>query len=646
MMNMNKYFLWVSVSLLVLLSAKAWSVDEFISAEQDVMTEMEFIGQMENRITRDLRAYLGNDRFIINIDARIQRLRGTIPKAAPDYILSPAQEQKLQNLNALIEELEQKTLEQQQSSTPESIQLPGLPFGEDASVEVPAPTDSPVLESLKSMRESLVNFEDSGEPVEEILETSQDIFSRIENLVVTILIDETISLSQEEFVRTLLESKLKLNYFRGDRLVLVKTPFESISDELNSEPDTRMPEALDPNSTSEELNWWQQTWVPWVALAFAASIFLLLLILIFRKPKYTLPPDSTVNQAPISVPSAISNETSEAPVVADIRSLKQEIITAGLGNPERASGRVEDLLLGGNYLKTLASAYQTLGGSLFRGLFPSISTGQIYEITQFLEQNQLTPDEVHSELTALRHVLLRDQASFPEHHPSKPFKFLDRLADGQIVYLLQDEEPRIKALVLSQVSATRAAALLKHLAPAQQGQIAYEIGQFNEFPIATFRDVADRLAKKSLNVPSFENLNTDGTALLIDMLDNLPSSDEHQLLDRIKQDSPETYYRLRQVYYTFNDLGRTPPEILGEILREVDRKQLTSALANANPQLVKYILEALPSKVRAAVQDQLQYTDSQPDDNLVEQSRRTIVHHIRELIKTGKFSMQDLATIE
>lgn len=629
------------ILFILFLNGFSISAEEYVSAEQDVMTEMEFIGQMENRITRDLRAYLGNDRFIINIDARIQRVRGTIPRAEPEYSLSPEQQNKLDAVNNLIAQLERQTLEQQDQS-PQSIQLPGLPFGEDAIVEVPDNgDDNPVLKNLKTMRENLMDFESTGNLESDSDETSQDIFSRIENMVITLLIDESISLSQEEFVRTLMESKLKLNYFRGDRLVLVRTPFEAISSELQSEPDINMPLAKD---TTEPEPWWHQWWLPWAALSAIGIIVFLLLILIFKKPQ-TAPIVSQTNLQTPEAPSA-SQADQEPPVLQDIRSIKQDIITAGLGNPDQASSRVEDMVLGGNYIKTLAAAYQTLGGSLFRGLFPGVSTGQIYEINQFLDQNSLSADDIHSELSSLKHLLLRDHDKQPHHSPSKPFKFLDRLADGQIIYLLQDETPRIKALVLSQVSASRAASLLKHLAPAQQGQIAYEIGQFNEFPVATFRDVADRLARKSLNVPSFENINTDGTTLLIDMLDNLPTADEHQLLARIKTDSPETYYRLRQVYYTFNDLGRTPPDILGEVLRDIDRQKLAAALVNADPQLIKYTLEALPNKVRAAIQDQLQYNDIETDNSVIEQARKSIVHQIREVIKTGKFSMQDLATIE
>lgn len=631
---------------------------EPFNAGQDDLAEMDFVAQLEDRLTRDLRSYLGHERFIVNIDARVQKVRGVIPQATPAYQLSPRQEQKLQDLDQLIGRLEQQTRDQQVASRPATLQLPGLPFGEEATVEVPdREVSSPQLDSLRELREQLVQFQEP-EITEEVLHTSQDVIAQIDNMVVTLLVDEKISPAQENFIKNLLENKLDLDYFRGDKLAILKTPFEYLDQALDGNVEDQntppavdnLPEPAEPvtEPEEEEEKSWLERYFPHLLLGLLVLMILLLAVQLFRRQQVIHQPAPH----PVVPPSANQNaemlETNKVDSEAkyDLRSLKQDIITAGLGAPDRASARVDDLLMGGQYLRPLAAAYQVLGASLFRGLFPSVSTGQVYEIIEFLEQNSFGPAELHHELSELKKQLYQNQELNGHQHPSKPFKFLERLSDSQITYLLQDEEPRIKALVLSQVSASRAASLLKQLAPAQQGLVAYEIGQFNDFPMATFRDVADRLAKKSLNVPSFENLNTDGTTLLIDMLDNLPSADEHQLLDRIKTESPETYYRLRQVYYTFSDIGRTPPDILAEALRELDRKQLATALNNADPELVKYTLDALPSKLRAAIQDELQFTETSPAESAIDQARRTIVHHIRSLIKIGKFSMEDLATIE
>ena len=617
----------------------------------DVITEMDFVSQLEARLGRDIRAFLGHDRFIINVDVRIQQVRTVTPTTNQQFQLSPEQQKKLDSLNQLINQLEVQAQEQVLASTPDTVQLPGLPFSRDSEVAVPEPRpDTAMLDSLKEMRESLMGFQSEDGITEEVLHTSQDVFAQVDNMVVTLLVDDGISLSQEEFLKSLIENKLNINYFRGDKLAIVRTTFESLVNELSrpleEEP---TPEAApsDSNEAQESsANAWMQQYFPHLLLTLLGLMVLLMVLQLMRKQRIhqSQPEIGMPTPAPMEPPPTLKDD--QQPVVEDIRSLKQDIITAGLGQPERTSAKLEDLLMSGNQVRPLAAAYQVLGGSLFRGLFPSLSTGQIYEINQYLEENTLSSDDIHSELSALKHLMLSNQQGSLSHNPAKPFQFLQRLGDGQIVYLLQEEPPRIKALVLSQLSAERAALLLRQLAPAQQGQVAYEIGQFNEFPIATFRDVADRLAKKSLTVPSFENLNTDGTSLLVDMLDNLPGSDQHQLLRRIKHDSPETYYRLRKVYYTFTDLGRTPPQVLSEALREFDRKQLALALNNANPELVRYTLEALPGKLRAAIVDELKFGEAKPAENVVEQARRSIVHHLRSLIKTGRFSMDDLATIE
>jgi flagellar motor switch protein FliG len=226
-----------------------------------------------------------------------------------------------------------------------------------------------------------------------------------------------------------------------------------------------------------------------------------------------------------------------------------------------------------------------------------------------------------------------------------PFAFLDKLNDSQVLYLIKDEETRIKALVFSQLPAKRAASLVQRLEGQEQSAVAYELGEFETLPVSTFKDVADRLAQKSLHVPSFENVSANGLSVLINMLDTMSSGEEARLLKTLKSDKPETYYRLRQVYYTYADLMRTPERIIANELREIDRSIMALSLCNTPIEFKRHVLTGLPVKLRSAVIAELKVQEGQAAQEQTEQARNQVVAKMREVLKAGRFSMEELIAV-
>jgi flagellar motor switch protein FliG len=232
-----------------------------------------------------------------------------------------------------------------------------------------------------------------------------------------------------------------------------------------------------------------------------------------------------------------------------------------------------------------------------------------------------------------------------EHNDNAPFSFLSKLNDSQVLYLIKDEDTRIKALVMSQLPAQRAADMFLRLSEKELANVAFELGQFESLPVSAFKDVADRLARASLTVPSFENISADGLSVLIRMLDSMTMTEETRLLKTLKSEKPETYYRLRQVYFTFADLARTPDRVISNELRELDRGVLASALCHSSIEFKRHVLAALPQKLRAGVIAELKVAESENSTEVIEQARLNIVQAMRAVIRAGRFSMDELVQI-
>ena len=122
-------------------------------------------------------------------------------------------------------------------------------------------------------------------------------------------------------------------------------------------------------------------------------------------------------------------------------------------------------------------------------------------------------------------------------------------------------------------------------------------------------------------------------------------TEETRLLKTLKSEKPETYYRLRQVYFTFADLARTPDRVISNELRELDRGVLASALCHSSIEFKRHVLAALPQKLRAGVIAELKVAESENSTEVIEQARLSIVQAMRAVIRAGRFSMDELVQI-
>ena len=606
-----------------------------VPAKKDEIEEARFKDELEARLNRDLQAYLGNNRFIIHVEAELKKTR-TIIKETTGSSSANIPERPVFTSRPV-----PATLEKPRSNEVEES-LPGLPTSdspifEDNSIEVNALKGR--VQELETERQQALNYaeklrKEAEKQIEIIKEKTLGYRNSINKLTITVVLDKDLKDKQVEFIRSLITRKARLDELRGDALKIVRTEFKGLPKKMQV-PD-----------------WWQQ-YQGWVMLASFGLMMLLLLFALYLFNK-RLTESLRENQRRsdnfdgFTVPAAVemeplvnSGENSENSHDRrrQLNEMRQELVTIGLGQPQLFQQRISEQLNNGNS-QNIAALYDVMGKSLFRSLCPKISSVDFDSLVEQAERQTLDSEQTFASLNNLRQELLK--ALGDGDNSNAPFNFLEKLNDSQVLYLIKEEETRIKALVLSQIPSQRAASLIQRLEGREQSAVAYELGEFETLPVSTFKDVADRLAQKSLNVPSFENVSANGLSVLINMLDTMSSAEETRLLKTLKSDKPETYYRLRQVYYTFSDLMKTPDRVIANELRDIDRLTMALALCHTPTEFKRHILIGLPTKLRSSVISELKIQEGQAGQEQVEQARNTVVSKMREVLKAGRFSMDEL----
>lgn len=605
-----------------------------VPAKKDEIEEVRFKDEMEARLNRDLQAYLGNNRFIIHVEAELKKTRTIVKEdtSAQSNIIPERPVFTSQPLPASIGNNRVQDVEES---------LPGLPTSdspifEDNSAEVDALKSR--VQQLEKERQQALGYaeklrQEAERKIEKIKEKTLGYRNSINKLTITLVLDKRLKDEQVEFIRNLITRKARLDELRGDSLKIVRTEFK----------DLKEPDLVN--------NWWQQyqSWVMLVGFGIMMLLLLLTLYLFNKRFSESLRESQrgSDNIDSVSIPAVadiaqVDMAESDNNKRRQLNEMRQELVTIGLGQPQLFQQRINDQINNGNS-QNVAALYEVMGKSLFRSLCPKIASNELDRLVEQVERDPLDSEQKMTGLNNLRHELMKALGS--EESANAPFDFLQKLNDSQVLFLIKEEETRIKALVLSQVPAQRAASLVQRLDGREQSEVAYELGEFESLPVSTFKDVADRLAQKSLNVPSFENVSANGLSVLINMLDTMSSGEETRLLKSLKSDKPETYYRLRQVYYTYADLMRTPERVIANELRDIDRKVLALSLCNTPTEFKRHILSGLPAKLRSSVISELKVQEGQASQDQTEQARNQVVAQMREVLKAGRFSMDELITV-
>ena len=642
MMNSIRRYLWVLVCSLLVLPFMAHAQDTFeVPVKKDEVEEARFRSDLEARLRQDIESYLGNNRFIIQVDAVIERARTVVRESG-----QPAPAQQPPQLPAKPRVSGSISLPDIESNNLDDLEeLPGLPVSEmpllkENNEKLRALHSQ--LQQLEKERQEIISYADqlkdvaqqkqqaqAGQPSEKTI-GYRNIIKKLE---ITLVVDNGLKDEQIEFLKNLVTRKAQINELRGDTLNIVKTGFSHLKKE------------------ETPLSFWE-AYNPWIWLASLLVVGLLLVLAFLALWRRLNQPITSVPAAHSGLDTAADSakgtgiarqsEGDTAALRYRINESRQRLVSQGLSQPHRFQQAVSQAL-GSAQAFEVASLSATMGKSLFASLAPHLTPADWKQIDDLLQEGDWNEEQLSEGMEQFSQRLERQQ---DDASNTQPFAFLNKLNDSQVLFLIKDEDIRIKALVMSQLPAQRSADIILRLDSRELADIAFELGQFESLPVSAFKDVADRLAKASLTVPSFENITADGLSVLIGMLDKMTTSEETRMLKTLKSEKPETYYRLRQVYFTFADLSRTPDRIISNELRTLDTAILTASLCNTSIEFKRYVLAALPAKLRAGIINELKVSEAATAQDQVESARRQVVQKMRDVIREGRFSMDELAEVK
>ena len=220
---------------------------------------------------------------------------------------------------------------------------------------------------------------------------------------------------------------------------------------------------------------------------------------------------------------------------------------------------------------------------------------------------------------------------------SSGFYMLRNVAPEQIAPFISHEHPQTVALILSQLEAVQASGILAQLPERMQADVAYRIATMENITPAVLKEIEEAL-EASLRDILGGNKDVGGPKVVADILNLTGSRTEKNVLDQMDAQDPEVAEAVRNLMFTFADIKGLTDRELQILLREVDQKDLVTALKGSEDELKEKILGNMSERVRTFISEEMEFQAPMRLSE-VEEVQLRIVQQVRQLEEQGQVTI-------
>jgi flagellar motor switch protein FliG len=212
----------------------------------------------------------------------------------------------------------------------------------------------------------------------------------------------------------------------------------------------------------------------------------------------------------------------------------------------------------------------------------------------------------------------------------------DRLAAA-----LKEELPQTIAIILLHIDGKAAGAALSLLSEESRAQAVRRLAQMKASSPELVTKILTAFARKLRTDPTEPvRREVGGVKHVADLLNQTPGKVTTQILDSIEKENLDLATSIRNQMFTFEDFIKIPDEGVRELLSQVDKKSLATALKTASEELQAHFFKSMSSRAVEMLKE-----DTEALGNLrakdIAQAESEIVAIARKLESDGKLVLRD-----
>lgn len=216
-----------------------------------------------------------------------------------------------------------------------------------------------------------------------------------------------------------------------------------------------------------------------------------------------------------------------------------------------------------------------------------------------------------------------------------PFEFLKRADPAQLLSFIQDEHPQTIALILAYMPMNQAAMLLTKLPSELRADVAERIASMDQTPPEVIRRVEQVLEKKVSSLITTDMSKAGGPKQLVELLNRVDRSTERLIMDTLSENNPELADQVKNMMFVFEDVVGLDDRAIQQIMKEVDVKDLATALKGVSGEVQRKIYGNMSERAVKMLKEDMEFMGP-VKMRVVEESQQKIVAVIRRLEESGE----------
>lgn len=189
---------------------------------------------------------------------------------------------------------------------------------------------------------------------------------------------------------------------------------------------------------------------------------------------------------------------------------------------------------------------------------------------------------------------LLDAPPPPEEKPIAELEILHKTGPQQLAPLLRDENPQTIALVLSNLPAEQAGALMALMPAEVQAQIALRMASLDRISPEVFRRITEVIGSKLKAVRQVSR--SDGIKSLAGLLNHVDPTMVDAILGQVEEENQTAAASVRELMFVFEDVLTVDKEGMKALLAKCDRKILTTALKGTTSKIREHFTQCMSQR--------------------------------------------------
>ena len=188
-----------------------------------------------------------------------------------------------------------------------------------------------------------------------------------------------------------------------------------------------------------------------------------------------------------------------------------------------------------------------------------------------------------------------------------PFSFLRQVEPKDLINFLKGEHPQVIALLMAYLPTEAASNILQNLDQEMQAEVAVRMAIMERTTPEVIDDVEEAMQgrlgsvfapRQSLNVAG-------GIDSVVDLLRSVDLQTEKTILEGLEQADPETASEIKKRMFVFENITLLDDRSIQRVLREVDGKDLGTALKGASEEVSSRVLSNMSERAAKMLQDDM-----------------------------------------